>query len=167
MNRQHAVVDHRCGALFVVERADQVEAQQFFFGQHAGADLDAGLRLVFDQRRVGTEKLWRGGNDLVAFDLRAGRLSLGPSAAVGFEWEQFTFSLGDADYSYGTARMRLQAGLDLRWFFSRRVGMVLSPKVGWTTNRGVYRAQTSNDVIVATPRNEWGFSLGVVVRPWR
>ncbi len=105
--------------------------------------------------------------EVIAFDLRDGRLSLAPSASLGLEWEQFTFNLGEVDYSYGTTRLRLQAGLDLRWFFSRRVGVVLSPKVGWTTNRGVYRAQTTNDVIVATPRNDWGFSLGVLVRPWR
>jgi hypothetical protein len=107
------------------------------------------------------------GYQIFVFDFRAGRLSLGPSAGMGFEWEQFSFQLGDLDNSYGAARMRAWGGLDLRWFFSKRVGVVLSPRFGWTSNRGVYRAQTTNELLVATPRNDWGFVLGILYRPWR
>jgi hypothetical protein len=104
---------------------------------------------------------------VLVFDLRAGRLTFGPSAGLGFEWEQFSFQLGDTSNSYGTARMRAWGGIDVRWFFSKSFGVLLSPRIGWTSNRGVYRAETTNELLVATPRNDWGFILGVMLRPWR
>ena len=48
-----------------------------------------------------------------------------------------------------------------------RVGVVLAPTIGWASNRGVFRAESNNELRVATPRSDWGFILGVHIRPWR
>jgi hypothetical protein len=104
---------------------------------------------------------------VIKIDFPIGRLAIGPAGGFGFEWQQVSLQLGTAPETHEkAARLRLWGGLSLRWLMSERVAVILEPRVGWASQQSVYRRQTDNAVVLATPRVDWGFRLGVLYRPF-
>jgi hypothetical protein len=100
-------------------------------------------------------------------DWLTGRLSVAPAIELAFEWEQLTFRYPPHDRAYHSARLRAAGGLDLRWQLSRSVTVFLAPRVGWTSQQDVFVRDTDGAVLLKTPRIDWGFVLGLSIRPWR